>query len=695
MNSTDSASAAVPVNSTPRSGGFIPEIQGLRTVAIIMVATFHVWLNRVSGGVDVFLLISAYLMTRSLTRKSEQGTLAGPITLIVQRFARLLPLAVATIALTLAFGYFVLTPLLWDNMAQDGLAAVGYYENIHLQNLAVDYYADNSGKSVFQHFWSLSIQGQVFILWAIIHWLAYVVSKHTRVKVRPLLAIVFSGIFIASFAWSVWQTGQNQASAYFDTFARMWEFAAGSLLALIPTGLSLSRTLRTIMSWLGLIGMLSCGFVLPVESSFPGWAALWPVISAALVIMASGEPTRFGADRILGSRPLVFLGRYAYALYLVHWPVLIIYLTMQGQQVTGIRGGTGVLVLSIGLSVLLTHLVEMPVSRFLGAKSSPRADTPAKTPRSSVARPIAVMLIAAIVACVPAWGLRSAYQNAVNEDVVALNSADLSSSGANALDAPIVKNPIPGATLAESAYTQFGESCVDYEMSELECLELFASPEAPTVLFFGNSHSQQFSAVALQAAEQVDMNLRTIAGPGCSIAANPDVPDLCGTMMADAYRWAAEQKPDVIVFVGTMSVPDGTDFVFPQTLDIVDNLREASPSSQIVVLRDNPRSDRDIFRCAAQRGWDDERCQFDYLPAPVDELEADLVERDALWVDMNEYICPDQVCRPQLGGTITYFDSNHLTDIYMRTLAGHFAEMVQPSIPWWPQTVYPTEGSGA
>ncbi len=668
--------------------GFIPEIQGLRTVAIIMVATFHVWLNRVSGGVDVFLLISAYLMTRSLTRKSERGTLENPIVLIVQRFGRLMPLAAATVTITLVFGYFFLSQLAWNNLAADGLAAITYTENIHLQRQAVDYYADNSTASLFQHFWSLSIQGQVFILWAIIHYLAYDVATRTRMKVRPILVTVFTLVFIGSFAWSLRLTEVNQAWAYFDTIARMWEFAAGSLLALIPAGFTLPRALRSLMSWIGLIGVVSCGFVLPVESSFPGWAALWPVTSAALVIMGAGKRTVVGADRILSSRTLVFLGRYAYALYLVHWPVLIGYLTLRGQETTGIRGGTGILVLSAGLSVVLTHLVEMPVSRYLRKKPAPPRDTLLPRRRSVVKRPIAVMLVSALVTLAPAFGLHTAYRNAVDRQTLTLQSADLSAYGANLPAAPTVNDPIPGATLAESAYTQYGQKCPGFEQSPIECLELPGDADGPSVLFFGNSHSQQFSAVALQVAEQTGMRLRTVAGPGCSIAADPEVLDLCGTMMADAYMYAAEQQPDVIAFVGTMSLDNGSDFELPQTIKVVDDLRILSPKSQIVVFRDNPRSEINPFRCALQLGWDHERCQFRYEPAPMDELEAALKQRKALWIDMNDVICPDQVCRPQLGETITYFDPNHLTDVFIYTLAGEFGDRVRPTITWWPENVY-------
>lgn len=139
-----------PRVTTPRKGasGFIPEVQGLRTVALILVAVFHIWFGKVSGGVDIFLLVSAYLMTRSLVAKSEAGSITKPVQFLINKFARLLPAAAASIALTI-LAVFLFMPLeTWRGSAGDALASLGYYQNFHLQQAAVDYFnADHSAAS--------------------------------------------------------------------------------------------------------------------------------------------------------------------------------------------------------------------------------------------------------------------------------------------------------------------------------------------------------------------------------------------------------------------------------------------------------------------------------------------------------------------------------------------------------------------
>lgn len=146
-NATSAEKGAAPTR-------FVPEIQGLRTVALLLVATFHIWIGRVSGGVDIFLFISAYLLTRSLTTSAEQGKLTRPITFILKKFTRLLPAAVLTIALTLFAGFLILDSRFWNTMMAQGLAALTYTMNFWLQGAQVDYYAQSrSDASLLQHFW--------------------------------------------------------------------------------------------------------------------------------------------------------------------------------------------------------------------------------------------------------------------------------------------------------------------------------------------------------------------------------------------------------------------------------------------------------------------------------------------------------------------------------------------------------------
>ena len=236
--------------SARRKPNFRPEVQGLRALAVLMVVTYHVWLGRVSGGVDIFLLISAFLLTLSFVRKVEAGTSLNLLRHWLHLFKRLLPAAVVVILGVLAGTWLILPQSRWPAVLDQAWASLLYRQNWLLADTAVDYYAqDHAGASPLQHFWSLSIQGQVFILWPLVFACAAVVWKLLRrrynISYRAVLAGRVSPSSLQSrSSSSIDQTATNQAYAYFDTRTRLWEFALGSLLALGLPLLNPGKVLR-------------------------------------------------------------------------------------------------------------------------------------------------------------------------------------------------------------------------------------------------------------------------------------------------------------------------------------------------------------------------------------------------------------------------------------------------------------------
>ena len=329
--------------------GYRPEVQGLRALAVLMVVTYHVWLGRVSGGVDIFLLISAFLMTLSFARKVEGGKPLRLLSHWLHLLKRLLPAVVVVILGVLAGTRLVLPESRWPDVLDQAWASLLYRQNWLLADTAVDYYAqDHAGASPLQHFWSLSIQGQVFLLWPLVFAGAAVLLRllrrtpvGRRVSYAALLAAAFGAIFVVSLVFSIEQTATNQSYAYFDTRTRLWEFALGSLLALALPHLRPGKVLRVVLGWTGLAAMLSCGLLLTVDRSFPGFIALWPTLAAAAIIVAGQSGSRFGVDRFLTWKPLVALGDNSYALYLWHWPLLVLVLAGTGITAPNLVQGLG------------------------------------------------------------------------------------------------------------------------------------------------------------------------------------------------------------------------------------------------------------------------------------------------------------------------------------------------------------------
>lgn len=692
---------------------FIPEVQGLRTLALLLVVTFHIWFGRVSGGVDVFLLVSAFLLTRSLTVRAEEGNPARPLETILRRFARLLPVAAAVIVLTVLASWLLMPRHTWAATHWDALASLFYLENWHLIALQVDYYAgSHAATSLFQHFWSLSVQGQIFILWPLLHVFGGWLAQRTDKPVRRVLLWLFGGVFTASFVCSVWLTAVDQQVAYFDTFARTWEFAAGSLLALALPWLRLGARARAILGWLGVALLVTCGMILPVDSTFPGFAALWPVAAALLVVLAAGAPTRFGADRLLTQRWFSGIGGYTYALYLVHWPVLLLYRHVTGQDALGLVDGFVIMLLSAAISVVLVHLVERPAAKWLQA----RTQEPAPRIRRARLAPAALVAVCLVLGTVLTGGGELVRNAATKAEAAQAEAAlggetvtpeptptqdDLSPGwdpvllelGAEAPELPAVADPLPGAANIEYQWVGEGNHCTEHITppgTDGICWEAEVDPEAATVLFVGNSHTQQFAELGYAAAEIAGApNVRIQAGPGCAFREGDDeVEDACGKTWRAALEYVTAEHPEVVVLLGTMSQFGTADEPMTGVPGWVEKIRAASPETEVVVLRDSPRFEVPPYNCALVNGWDATDCQSP-APASVDAaFIAEVEAAGATWVDLNPYICPEGICRPQVGEVVVWFDDNHLSAAFVHTLAQHFADAVVESVPEWPAEIY-------
>lgn len=249
---------------------------------------------------------------------------------------RLFPAATAVLLVTTAAAVLLLPQTRWLQTIREIGAAALYVENWALATDSVDYYAQNNQSSVVQHFWSLSIQGQFYLVWPLLVALVMMVARR---RPRRSLCVVLLAVFAASLAYSVWLTSVNQPLAYFHSLTRVWEFALGGLVALAVHAVTLRRWQRLLLSWTGLLALPLCGVMMRVGSQFPGYLALWPTLCAAAVIVAGTSGSRWGADQLLSWRPLAYLGDLSYALYLWHWPVLVLYLVARDRAEVGWRGG--------------------------------------------------------------------------------------------------------------------------------------------------------------------------------------------------------------------------------------------------------------------------------------------------------------------------------------------------------------------
>lgn len=367
-----------PSGSTPRPAGWAlperryrPELHGLRGLAIAGVVLFHLFgADRVSGGIDIFLAVSGFLFTTMLLR--EAGT-AGHIDLIryLARLARrILAPAALVIAVTTVAGLLLLPLTRHAQLLTEARASLLYFENFELIRSQLSYEAAGAETSLFQHFWSLSVQGQFYLVWPVVALLAVWLARRTRFSPTVTMAALIGLLMAASFTTAVVVQQQNQQEAYLLTQTRIWELGFGGLLALLGARLVLPGRLRTLAGWLGLGLVISCGFVLDGAALFPGPWALWPLVGMALILASAvprepdRNPEHLGtAAGLLARAPFTRLGDIAYGLFLWHWPLLIFTLELRGAPALTAGDAALVLAVSLLLGWLTFRFIERPLAR--------------------------------------------------------------------------------------------------------------------------------------------------------------------------------------------------------------------------------------------------------------------------------------------------------------------------------------------
>ena len=377
------------------------DIQGLRAVAVAAVVLYHLWPHRLTRGyvgVDVFFVISGFLITSHLLRRPVV-TVRGLLDFWARRVRRLIPAATLVLAATLVAAALWLPTTARRVTILESLAAMFYVENWRLAATETDYLAAGHAATPVQHFWSLSIEEQFYLLWPVLlgaaalaaAWLARRLARRPEGRApdpqrTALLAAggVVGAVALASFAWSVHLTATAPAAAYFVSTTRAWELALGGLVAVLtsrpaaasPPGQpspssscaksqdpgrtpAARRDLalpRTIAACAGLAAVVVAAVTFTGATPFPGWAALLPTGGAALVLAADADGLPLGPGRLLARRPLQWLGDISYGVYLWHWPLIVILPFALGGELRNLT-----LLALLGASLLLGWLSKVLV----------------------------------------------------------------------------------------------------------------------------------------------------------------------------------------------------------------------------------------------------------------------------------------------------------------------------------------------
>ena len=651
---------------------FRPEIQGLRAVAALLVAAYHIWLGRVSGGVDVFIVVSAFLITTSLLRQADDGRIDF-LAFWSGLARRLLPSAITVLLAIVVASMLWMPRERWIATIADIAAATVYMENWLLAFRSVDYLAGAATASPVQHFWAMAVQGQLYVVWPVIMAIAILVARTLRLRVRAVATAVIGTLFLMSLAYSVIRTASNQAFTYFDTFARLWEFALGALFALAAPSNVMRPGVRFAAGWIGLIGLIACGIVLQVSSVFPGYAALWPTGAGLLVLASHGDNHRWSASRLLSQRPLMWLGDRSYAIYLWHWPILVFYRILTHSTTPSLGVGALIMGAAIILAAITTDYIETPIR---SGKGRPR-----------MLRPVVggALGFGALVIVLGAWGAYALDQKRQQGRVLALEDplypgAAIWRSGTDAdslASAPI--HPGPMAVKSDRPSMLQGDCFQNIvDAAPVSCV-YGDSASNRVIAAVGGSYVAHWIPALERFAHEEGWKVVTYTKNRCWFSTDERI--IFGRPYESCVRWnenviaeLMKLRPALVFTRATRGtgrseqVPEGA----------VEQWRRLTAAGiRVVAIRNTPRFPFDVPGCVARYGRDAAECTLPRAAVLASEDPvAEWVERlpGVRFIDLTNYFCDSLVCPPVIGNILVYSDDSHMTTHYARTLAPMLTE---------------------
>ena len=337
--------------------GFRADIEGLRALAILLVVAVHAQVPGVRGGfigVDVFFVISGYLITGLLAAEITRTGKVDFVRFYARRIRRLLPAVFTMTLVTLAAGAAILSPLEFVRLGKSAIATASYVSNAWFLLNSVDYFSPDLSAYPLIHTWSLAVEEQFYFVWPLLMFLCLRRRRSARDLIMP-----FCGVFLLSLVASVWFTRTHQQVAFYSSPTRAWEFAAGGMATLV-SGERLRRALgHPAMGWIGGAMIVGTGFWLSPDYPFPGIVALIPVIGTVLVLIAGAVNPGKGFSAVIQHRFFRKIGVLSYSWYLWHWPILVF-----GRLLIPARSewvSIGLALLSLGFAWVSYVVIESPI----------------------------------------------------------------------------------------------------------------------------------------------------------------------------------------------------------------------------------------------------------------------------------------------------------------------------------------------
>lgn len=670
---------------SPKSRTFRPDIEGLRAIAVVMVMLDHAGWQALGGGyigVDVFFVLSGFLITGLLIREVGKNGSISLSQFYARRARRLLPASTIVLLFTVIASYAWLGAPRGNPIAVDARWSALFAANFRFIEQGTDYLGAQAPPSPLQHFWSLAVEEQFYFVWPVLIMLVAAIGRKRDLRMK--LGIVLTGIIIASLAWSAYQTTADSTTAYFSPFTRASELAAGAMLAVVsPLLLRIPRGIGAGLSWLGLAIVGITAFTIDATTPFPGLVILAPVAGTSLAIIGGMQEQRGGAESMLKLAPFQWIGKLSYSIYLWHWPLLVLAAGRAGHDLS-LGRNLMICAVSVGISAVTYAVVENPLrsARFLKERA----------PAISVAFGLSLVILSSSVST---WYVAS-HQEPAPVDLAEAEVAQFPDS--KEVEEAVVEGtqvsewPEQPPRLKNPAYE--GE-CDVARKDTTSAACVFGNPDADrTVVVFGDSHGAMWIPAFDEIGKQADWKVVQLTKPGCPAADFRNYSKSLGREYTECtdYREFVfgkidEIEPDVVVMTGARKgvilsdngepTEDGVDAAWEQglakTLD-----RVAPHTRRMIVLGDIAYSTEPGLDCLSTHTDDVEACNVPIEDAVLTDHNAMerrvASEHDAEYVDLIPYFCTDTTCPAVIGNLTTRRDSLHVAENYALWLSEALGE---------------------
>ena len=673
---------------------FRGDIQGLRAVAVVLVILWHAGLGVLPGGyvgVDVFFVISGFLMTGILYREASASRSISLRGFYARRARRLLP-ASALLIIFVALSTRVFLPSVrWGSIGKDLLASSLFGMNWRLSSQSTDYLASALAPSPLQHFWSLGVEEQFYFIWPVLLLIFTLRARRRRASLTSGAALLLAAVTIPSLLWCIHLSSSNLGSAYFVTTTRLWELAVGGAVAVFASHLHRIPTpLAAVVGWVGLAAAVASGFIYNSHTTFPGYAAVLPVLGTAAVIAVGPAAGTAGPVAVLGLAPLRKLGDWSYSLYLWHWP-FVVFATAKWGALTQSQG-LAVVALSFLPALLAFYLVEEPARTAKGLLTTGGALKGGAM--ILLATSTAALVFLVIVPPVPPATAVNASSGAVGAvekfGAQTLAASPLGDPAGVAVDDPGDFTPQPGQVEGSPACG------VGRDNDRVKTCDVGDRLSSVHVVLVGDSHAAQWATALAEVAAKRHWRLTLVSKDGCpyaSVRLATSWSASCEAWNKNVAAYLTAQRPAVLITSQAEYSVSSTDGPLDATASahaMADGLRSnydtlIAAGTKVLVLRDTPRPGIDIGDCVSGNSGHLKKCALPRNKTIDGAGAAQIAAVDGLvgaWlIDLNDAICPDDPCAPVIGGVLVYLDSHHISQTYGLSLAPRLLSAFNAALP--------------